>query len=262
MDRKIKCIIIDDEPLARELIKSYVNKTPALSLEGSFESGADAIKSVMSGEIDLVFLDINMPMLNGIEFARVIPQRTRIIYITAYEQYALQGFRVNALDYLLKPVNFAEFTRAVGKAIEWMAMRDSYESISTSLQGESGQRNYSGVKTRDDSGNVTRNRDEFLTVKADSRLIQMRTDSILYIEVQNDRVIFCRKDAAPISSLISMKDIEELLPSDRFMRVHRSFIVNLDNIEVVERNRIVFGRNYIPIADSRRDEFFSRFTSY
>lgn len=261
MDRKIKCIIIDDEPLARELIKSYVQKTPSLSLEGSFESGAEAIKSVMSGEIDVVFLDINMPMLNGIEFARVIPQRTRIIYITAYEQYAIQGFRVNALDYLLKPVNFAEFTRAVGKAIEWVAMRDSYES-SGSSQSISGQKNNSAGRNRDDSVSVVRNRDEFLTVKADSRLIQMRTDSILYIEVQNDRVIFCRKDAEPISSLVSMKEIEELLPSDRFMRVHRSFIVNLDNIEIVERNRIVFGKTYIPIADSRRDEFFSRFTSH
>lgn len=238
MDRKIKCIIIDDEPLARELIKSYVEKTPSLQLEGYYESGAEAIKSVMTGDIDLVFLDINMPMLNGIEFARVIPQRTRIIYITAYEQYALQGFRVNALDYLLKPVNFAEFTRAVSKAVEWVAMRDSFENASS------------------------RNNDDFLTIKADSRLIQMRTDSILYVEVQNDRVVFYRKDSEPVSSLISMKEIEELLPADRFMRVHRSFIVNLSNIEIVERNRIVFGKTYIPIADSRRDDFFSRFTRH
>ncbi|MDE6335090.1 MAG: LytTR family DNA-binding domain-containing protein, partial [Muribaculaceae bacterium] len=203
-----------------------------------YESGAEAIKSVMTGDIDLVFLDINMPMLNGIEFARVIPQRTRIIYITAYEQYALQGFRVNALDYLLKPVNFAEFTRAVSKAVEWVAMRDSFENTS--------------IRTNDD----------FLTIKADSRLIQMRTDSILYVEVQNDRVVFYRKDSDPVSSLISMKEIEELLPTDRFMRVHRSFIVNLSNIEIVERNRIVFGKTYIPIADSRRDDFFSRFTHH
>lgn len=238
MDRKIKCIIIDDEPLARELIKSYVEKTPTLQLEGCYESGAEAIKSVMTGDIDLVFLDINMPMLNGIEFARVIPQRTRIIYITAYEQYALQGFRVNALDYLLKPVNFAEFTRAISKAVKWVAMRDSFENTSS------------------------RTNDDFLTIKADSRLIQMRTDSILYVEVQNDRVVFYRKDSEPVSSLISMKEIEELLPADRFMRVHRSFIVNLSNIEIVERNRIVFGKTYIPIADSRRDDFFSRFTRH
>ena len=238
MDRKLKCIIIDDEPLARELIKSYVAKTPALQLTGSYESAAEAIKEVMTGDIDLVFLDINMPMLNGIEFANLIPRHTRIIFITAYEQYALQGFRVNALDYLLKPVNFAEFTKAVGKAVEWAAMRDSYENSTSKAN------------------------DEYITIKADSRLIQMRTDSILFVEVQNDRVIFQRKDSEPISSLISMKEIEELLPPSKFIRVHRSFIVNLSNIEIVERNRIVFGKTYIPIADSRRDDFFARFTRH
>lgn len=235
MAHKIKCIIIDDEPLARELIKSYVDKTPALSLEGSFDSGADAIKTVMSGDIDIVFLDINMPMLNGIEFAGVIPQRTRIIYITAYEQYALQGFKVNALDYLLKPVSYAEFMKAVGKAIEWIKLRDTYESVSSAPSG-------------------------LLTVKAESRLIQLHTETILYVEVQNDRVIFYRKDSDPVASLMSMKEIEDMLPPDKFMRIHRSFIVNLSNIEVVERNRIVFGKTYIPIADSKREEFFTRFT--
>ena len=241
----INCIIIDDEPLARELIKSYIAKTPELNLLGSFESGADAIKTVMEGEADIVFLDINMPMLNGIEFARVIPQHTRIIYVTAYEQYALQGFRVNALDYLLKPVNFAEFTGAVKKALEWVAMRDSYAQLSGASAGEARASEASS----------------FITIKSESRLIQMRTDLILYIEVQNDRVVFYRKGAEPIRSLTSLKDIEELLPPDRFIRVHRSFIVNIDNIEIVERNRIIFGKTYIPIADSRRDDFFARFTS-
>lgn len=235
MASKITCIIIDDEPLARELIRSYVEKTPVLSLQGTFESGAEAIKLVMSGDIDIVFLDINMPMINGIDFAGVIPQRTRIIFITAYEQYALQGFKVNALDYLLKPESYSEFMKAVGKAIEWIKFRDAYESAST---GPS----------------------DLLTVKAESRLIQMHTDSILYIEVQNDRIIFYRKDAEPVISLMSMKEIEDLLPDENFMRIHRSFIVNLSNIEVVERNRIVFGKNYIPISESKREEFFSRFT--
>lgn len=246
----MNCIVIDDEPLARELIKSYIDKTPDLNLVGSFESAADAIKTVMTGHVDIVFLDINMPMLNGIEFARVIPRHTRIIYITAYAQYALQGYRVNALDYLLKPVDFAEFTRAVAKAVEWVAMRDAYEASSSSrLIDSPAPESHPGA----DNG--------FITIKSDFRLIQMRIDSILYIEVRNDRIVFHRKDADPVSSLISMKEIEEILPPDRFMRVHRSFIVNLDNIEIVERNRIIFGKEYIPIADSRRDDFFARFTS-
>ncbi len=243
----MNCIIIDDEPLARELIKSYIDKTPDLNLVGSYESGAAAIKAVMSENVDIVFLDINMPMINGIEFARVIPKHTRIIYITAYEQYALQGFKVNALDYLLKPVNFAEFTQAVAKAAEWVAMRDSFEA-----QSRQNTVSKSDMQAPSDNG--------FITIKSESRLIQMRADSILYIEVQNDRIVFHRKEGDPVVSLISMKEVEEMLP-ECFMRVHRSFIVNLNNIEIVERNRIIFGKTYIPIADSRRDDFFARFTT-
>lgn len=233
MTRPLKCLIIDDEPLARQLIESYVAKTPGLNLEGAFESAAEAVKSVMSGDIDIIFLDINMPTLNGIEFASLIPERTRIIYITAYEQYALQGFKVNALDYLLKPVSYEEFCKAVKKAFDWHAMHDAYE---ISPKGES----------------------ETLTVKTDCRLIQMRLDSIRYVEVRKDRVIFFRAEGEPVSTLMSLNEIERLLPADRFMRVHRSFIVNLRQIEVVERNRIVFGNEYIPIADSKRDEFLAR----
>ncbi len=233
MENTLNCIVIDDEPLARELIKSYVEKTPALKLCGCFESAADAVKSVVGGEIDLVFLDIDMPMLNGIDFARIIPERTRIIYITAYGQYALQGFKVNALDYLLKPVSYAEFMSAVGKAVKWCSMRDSYESQNRAVH-------------------------DTITVKSEYRLVQMKIDAITYIEVQKDRVIFNRTDGEPVSSLMSMRDLEEHLPSDRFMRVHRSFIVNMGNIEVVERGRIIFGKTYVPVADSRREEFLAR----
>lgn len=229
----MKCIIIDDEPLARELIKSYVEKTPGLALSGCYESAADAVKEVLSQEVDIVFLDINMPMLNGIDFAQVIPASTRIIYITAYEQYAVEGFRVNALDYLLKPVNYAEFLKSVTKAMEWFSMVRA-----------------AAMNTHDGG--------EFITVKADYRLVQLKLDSILYAEVRKDRIIFFRKEGEPVTSLLSMRDVENLLPANRFMRVHRSFIVNMRNIEIVERGRIVFGKTYIPISDSHREEFLSR----
>lgn len=235
MDNSLSSIIIDDEPLARELLKSYVEKTPALKLCGSFESAADAVKTVIEGNTDIIFLDINMPMLNGIEFARIVPKHTRIIYVTAYEQYALQGFKVNALDYLLKPVSYAEFMRAVGKAIEWFTLCESGKNAATAKP-------HSGM----------------LTVKADYRLVQMQTDTIKYIEVQKDRVIFYRSEGEPVSSLMSMRELEELLPEEIFMRVHRSFIVNLRKVEIVERGRIVFGKTYIPVSDSRREEFLSR----
>lgn len=234
MPLPIRCIVIDDEPLARELIKSYVELSPSLTLSGTYESAADAIMTIKSGDIDLIFLDINMPMLNGIDLAPLVPQTTRIIFVTAYEKYALQGFKVNALDYLLKPVSFSEFSKAVARAVEWVTMRDSC------------RQNLHGPITH-------------ITVKAEYRLVRIPLDKILYIEARNDRVIFYRKDEDEISSLMSMKEVEDLLPADRFMRVHRSFIVNIPNIEIVERQRIVFGKTYIPVSESKKEEFFNRF---
>lgn len=212
-----------------------MERTKGLQLDGCFESAAEAVRTVMSGSVDIVLLDIQMPLLNGIEFGKMIPRRTRIIYVTAYENYALDAIRVNALDYLLKPVSYGEFLKAIGKALEWFSMRRKYEeSMKPASSGDT------------------------ITVKADYRLVQMKTDSILYIEVIKDRLIFYRKEGENVSSVMSMRDIEELLPASKFMRVHRSFIVNLRNVEVVERNRIVFGKTYIPISESKRDEFLRR----
>lgn len=236
MDDKLNCIVIDDEPLARELLKTYIGKTPSLTLSGCYGSAAEAIKSVVEGDVDLIFLDINMPMLNGIDFAALVPATTRIIFVTAYDRYALEGFRVNALDYLLKPVSYSDFLKSVSRALEWKAM---CRALSSSRGNES-------VPTR------------LITIKTEGRLMQLRTDSILYIEVRNDRVIIFRKEGEPITSLMSLHEIEELLPQDNFMRVHRSFIVNIPEVSIIERNRIIFGNTYIPISESRRDEFFSR----
>lgn len=230
MNRKLRCVIVDDEPLARELVKSYVERTPSLTLVGSYESSADAFPVVSAGEADIVFLDINMPMLDGIEFAGLIPKSTRIVYITAYDRYAVDGFRVNALDYLMKPVSYPEFMRAVGKAVEWFSISGARQAADTTS----------------------------LTVKADYRLVRIRLDSVVYIEVRKDHVIFFRSDSEPVKSGMSMRELEEMLPADMFMRVHRSFIVNLRRVEIVERGRIVFGKTYIPVSDTRRDEFLDR----
>ncbi len=236
MENKLKCIVVDDEPLARELLKAYVDKTPTLNLLGCYESAAEAIRVVMDGKTDIIFLDINMPMLNGIDFAALVPSTTRIIFVTAYDNYALQGFKVNALDYLLKPVSYPDFLKAVGRAIEWKSMSDAYSS--GQMQDASKPR--------------------MITIKVKNQLIQMRLDSIKYVEARNDRVIVFRKDGDPLPSLMTMKEIEDLLPSDTFMRVHRSFIVNIPLVEIVERNRIVYGKTYVPISDNKRDEFLSR----
>ena len=238
MDKQLKCIVIDDEPLARELIKTYIEKTPSLTLLGCFESAADAVKIVMEGMVDIVFLDINMPMLNGIDFAALIPSSTRIIFVTAYDSYALQGFKVNALDYLLKPVSYSDFLKSVSKAIEWKSMSDAYSFVASGYSEKSALR--------------------MITIKVKNQLVQMRLDSIEYVEARNDRVIVFRKDSEPLSSLMTLKEIEDLLPSDTFMRVHRSFIVNIPLVEIVERNRIVFGKTYVPISENKREEFLSR----
>ncbi|MDE6637660.1 MAG: LytTR family DNA-binding domain-containing protein [Muribaculaceae bacterium] len=236
MENKLKCIVIDDEPLARELLKAYIDKTPSLTLVGCFESAAEAIKTVMDGGVDLIFLDINMPMLNGIDFASLVPSSCRIIFVTAYDQYALQGFKVNALDYLLKPVSYPDFLKSVSRALEWKSMSDAYSSGS--------HRESSSPR--------------MITLKVKNQLVQLKVDSVEYIEARNDRVIVFRKDSTPLSSLMTLKEIEDMLPSDTFMRVHRSFIVNIPLVEIVERNRIVFGKTYVPISENKRDEFFSR----
>ena len=238
MEKKLKCIVVDDEPLARELLKTYVAKTPSLELIGSFESAADAVRTVMEGKAEVIFLDINMPMLNGIDFAALVPSGTRIIFVTAYDSYALQGFKVNALDYLLKPVSYADFLKSVGRALEWKSMSEAYSSVA--------------------SGHGDKSSPRMITVKVKNQLVRMRLDSIEYVEARNDRVIVFRKDGSSLSSLMTMREIEELLPTDTFMRVHRSFIVNIPLVEVVERNRIVFGKTYVPISENKREEFLSR----
>ena len=236
MEKTLNCIVIDDEPLARDLLKAYIDKTPSISLIGCFESAAEAIKIVMDGDADLIFLDINMPMLNGIDFAALVPSTCRIIFVTAYDQYALQGFKVNALDYLLKPVSYSDFLKSVSRALEWKSMSDAYSS----------------EPHRDQTS------PRMITLKVKNQLIQLKVDSIEYVEARNDRIIVFRKEGAPLSSLMTLTEIEDMLPIETFMRVHLSFIVNIPLVEVVERNRILFGKTYVPISENKREEFLSR----
>lgn len=228
--RNLRCCIIDDEPLAQELIKSYVAQTPFLELVDTFSSASMAVKTIIEDKIDLVFLDIQMSELNGIEFAKVIPSDCKIVFITAFEQYALDGFKANALDYLLKPVNYSEFIGAAKKALNWFEMVES-------------------SKQHKDS-------EEYIIVKSEYKLIQIAVSNILYIEGLKDYVkIYLEDSNSSIMSLMSLKTLEASLPQDRFMRVHRSFIVQTSKIKVIERNRIVFGKQYISISDTYKDAF-------
>ena len=224
----IRTIVVDDEPLARELMGGYVRQTPFLSLEGLYASAVEALDRLGRDPVDLLFLDIQMPQLNGLELSRMIDTRTRVIFTTAFEQYALEGFRVDALDYLLKPISYAEFLRAAGKAQRW------FESLGTSPSEPQART---------------------IFVKTDYKMLQLQLEDILYIEGVKDYVRIFTADGGDVKTQMSMKSLEETLPSDRFIRVHRSFIVNIDKIRIIERNRIVFGKVYIPVSDSYKDRF-------
>ncbi len=223
----LKCAIIDDEPLALDLLESYVKKTPFLELEGKYSSAVQAMKQLPDKHVDLLFLDIQMPELNGLEFSKMISPDTRIVFTTAFGQYAIDGYKVNALDYLLKPISYIDFLQAANKAVKWFELlqqpKDEIQSI---------------------------------FVKSDYKLVQIELKNILYIEGLKDYIkIYEENNPKPILSLMSMKTMEELLPSSRFMRVHRSFIVQKDKIRVIDRGRIVFGKSYIPVSDSYKQAF-------
>ena len=230
----LNCVIIDDEPLAQELLQSYIEKTPFLNLKGVYSSAVQAMKEMASQEaIHLMFLDIQMPGLNGLEFSKLVNAETKIVFTTAFEQYALDSYKVNALDYLLKPVSYTDFMYSVNKAIHWFEMK-------------------CGNKL---SANPPSSSSKFLYVKSDYKLIQIELDKILYVEGLKDYVkIHLEGEQKAVLSLLSMKMMEESLPSDRFIRVHRSFIVQKSKIKVIERGRIVFNKEYIPISESYKEE--------
>ncbi len=223
----ITCAIIDDEPLAAGLLESYAKKTPYLSLAGTYSSAVEAMKHLRENPVQLLFLDIQMPELSGIEFAKILPKETRIIFTTAFPQYAIEGFRVSALDYLLKPISYNDFLKATDKALEWFS-----------------------VAQRQDP----HRRDRFMFVKSDYKLQRVCLDDILYVEGLKDYVRFYLKNGEQVMSLMSMKKLEEYLPRPEFLRTHRSFIVHMTETPLVERFRIVFNGVQIPISDNYKED--------
>ncbi|MDE5650359.1 MAG: LytTR family DNA-binding domain-containing protein, partial [Duncaniella sp.] len=221
------------EPLASGLIASYISKTPFMELAGEFSSPKDAISTILEGEVDVVFLDINMPQLNGIEFAKIIPSSVRVIFTTAYDNYAVEGFRVNALDYLLKPISYDEFLAAGNRALQWAELNSRKQEPGLTTSGQ-----------------------DHIIVKSEYKLVQIPIKDILYIEGLKDYVkIYTEGAEKSIMTLISMKALERSLPANKFMRVHRSYIVNLSKIKIIERNRIVFGKTFIPVSESYKQVF-------
>jgi len=210
----IKCLVIDDEELARTLLKSYIDKINFLDLVGSFESPIDAMQILKDSEIDIIFLDIQMPQLKGTDFAKIIDSSTKIIFTTAYSEYALEGFELNALDYLLKPITFERFLQAVNKFKK--------ESIPF---------------------------DDTITVKSGYDLHKLRYDDINYVESDNEYVVFFTNDTK-IMSHQTLKSLEKKLPASIFMRVHRSYIVNKQKVTGLKGKELLISNIKIPVSDT------------
>lgn len=224
--KTMRCCVIDDEPLAAGLIARYIEKTSGLEHAGTFYSAQDAVKAVVGGEVDVVFLDINMPQLNGLEFAKIIPSNVCVIFTTAYDNYAVESFRVNAMDYLLKPVSYDLFLEAIEKVRKRFFGQDSGTAIN------------------------------HIIVRSEYKLIQINLNDVLYIEGLKDYVKFVLEgENRSVMTLMNIKDVEQTLSKQNFLRVHRSFIVNTNKIKVIERNRIVFGNTYVPVSDTYRQAF-------
>lgn len=221
----MNCCVIDDEPLAAGLIASYIERNPLLTLGGVFNSAQDAVREVMDGKFDLVFLDIKMPQLNGLEFAGLIPRDTRVIFTTAYGDHAIEAFRVGAADYLLKPVSFEEFNAAVNRVRERMA-------IASAAKDET---------------------PEHILVKNNHKLEQIATAEIICVEGLKDYVKIHLTDGRMVVTLASMRALETFLSPRKFIRVHRSFIINTDAIASIERNRLTMtGGLAVPVSDGYR----------
>lgn|SRR5690554_1169185 len=230
----VKCIAVDDEPLALEMVSNFIHQTSFLTLEGKFENAIEALNYIHQHEIDLVFLDIQMPDLSGMELARVLDGNTKekkpkIIFTTAYNQFAIEGYKVDALDYLLKPFSYEEFLKASSKAYNYFskAPKPTPEKVL-----------------------------DYLFLKVEYQLVKVMLKDIIYIEGYKDYVkVHLADRPTPILSLTSLKNMEELLPSSQFMRIHRSFIISLDQIQSITRNTVNMGSITIAVSDNYKDNF-------
>lgn len=228
---KLRTLIIDDEPIALEKLGKYVEKVPFLELVSSCESALDAIAVLNDTPVDLIFTDINMPDLNGMDFIASLSSTPMVVFITAYAQYAVDSYRLSAVDYLLKPYGFAEFQRAANKALEVYSTRKQSVAAPQSPYPQ--------------------NANDSLFIKVDYRYVRVKLASICYIKGYGEYLqIYTEGSANPLLTLSSFADIKERL-SDNFLQVHRSYIVNMDQVESINRGRIIMDADtYIPIGDS------------
>ena len=229
MNPLISCIIVDDEPLAVKLLESFVTKTPDLRLLGSFTDSVEAINAIKEQTPDLLFLDIQMPDLNGMELAHMIPANTRVIFTTAFKEYAFESYEVSALDFLLKPIRYNKFLSAVEKAKQWYEREPADED----------------------------NKTKSLFIRVDGELRNITIDSIIYVSGMKDYVMFYLDgESKPLITHLTMKAVEAMLPTDKFLRVHRSYIIAVDKIKKIDRNDCIYiGEEIIHVPEGYQAQF-------
>ena len=234
----MNCIIVDDEPLAREAIRMLIDQTDNLDLIGSFNSPAPATKFLVNNPVDLIFLDIQMPGINGIEFAKTIPEETFVIFTTAFSEFAIDSYEVDAIDYLIKPVKLERFQKAVEKAQTYLKL----------------------FKAEFGSNNIENIADDYFFVKADRKIFKIHFNTILFIEGLKDYVVM-HTESQKIITAMNIKTIYDQLPKNMFARVSKSYIINVKQIVSVDNNTVYIGKNEIPIGNIYRDSFFNEFVT-
>ena len=242
----IRVLAIDDEPLALQQIVAYIKKVPFLELAAQCQSALEARKFLENDTVDAIFCDINMPDLNGMDFVKSLTVPPLVVFTTAYSEYAVEGFRVNAVDYLLKPFGLQDFQRAANR------LKERLELPTAAAQVSAGQ--VVGGSAADTPASAT----DVLFLKTDYRIVKVNISDIRYIEGMSEYLkVWLDTDAKPIITLLSMKKMEERLPAN-FMRIHRSYIINLNKIEEVNKNRVILDKDtYLPIGDLYKEAFQS-----
>ena len=240
----MKCVAVDDEPLALEMIGTFINQTPSLELVEKFDNAIDALQYLQSNSVDLLFLDIQMPDLSGMQLARLLSKGTAnpyIVFTTAYSEFALEGYEVDAIDYILKPFDFEDILRAVNRATDRIAKKH----MNTQQQQESG--------------------DDNIFVKIDSQIVRLKTEEILYIEGFKDYVkIHLSTSTTPLLSLMNLKKMEVLLSNKGFLRIHRSFIISFARVDALLTKHVKIGNKTIPVGTNYRTiykDFLDKWTT-
>ncbi len=227
----MKCIIVDDEPLAREVLEAFAAKVPFLEVMASCKNAYEALDAMQKETIDLIFLDIQMPDLSGIQLYESLPYKPLLVFTTAYSNYAVEGFDMDAVDYLVKPFSFERFLKAANKAFSVSNQnKDSHKKEDESLR-------------------------DFMFVKDGTKIVKVAYDDILYLEGMKDYVKIVMKDKF-VLTLISMQKMAEKLPHDLFVRIHRSFIVSVPKIDSIEKNRVVIAGNWLAVGSSYKEQLY------